>query len=297
MADKSNPCAEVPLTVGAGDGGCQKRVSSPGFASLASLFSGISSVCLTQLSAFVDRVAPEGSVLGIFLPAVRVHVEGLQGGLQRVLVALFLASEGALALLQFAIENLSRQPVVWHASEVACPTKLGFHQHGVDAGHAGSGKDFGVRNHVLPSDPQYSPKAGYVEVVELLGMALVDCPSLACVQQCWEDDGAIHLQLGGKADASSVPDAGVKSAKGCTGFGDTRVHFIINHNTAGQCAAKVGEFFYRVQSLTVDMDVGVNILLAWGWLVHHFSFLCADGETKIDAGKREFVDAVLQVGF
>lgn len=107
----------------------------------------------------------------------------------------------------------------------------------------------------------------------------------------------VHLQLGGKADASSVPDTGVKSAEGCTGFGNTCVYFIINHNTAGQRAAKVGELLHRVQSLTIDVDVRVSVLLAWGWLVHHFGFLCTDGETKISAGERKLVNTVLHVGF
>lgn len=37
-----------------------------------------------------------------------------------------------------------------------------------------------------------------MEMVELLGMALVDCPGLACVQQCREDDAWYTFSLVGR---------------------------------------------------------------------------------------------------
>ena len=40
-----------------------------------------------------------------------------------------------------------------------------------------------------------------MKVLELLGMAAVDCPGLTCIEQGWQDDCCVYLQFGLQADS------------------------------------------------------------------------------------------------
>ena len=79
-----------------------------------------------------------------------VDVKGLQRSLQSIFEALPLASMGALAMLQFAIQQFLGEPVVWHADYMACPAQLGLHQDGVDARQACPCEHICVRGPLLP---------------------------------------------------------------------------------------------------------------------------------------------------
>ena len=47
-------------------------------------------------------------------------------------------------------------------------------------------------------------------------------------------------------------------------------------------AAEVCEFFYHLQSLSLDGDVGLDVWFSWRWLVHHFSlFFVLMGRQKL----------------
>ena len=46
----------------------------------------------------------------------------------------FLASLGAFALRQFAIEQFLQEAVIFHVDNITGPTKLWLHQDGLDAG-------------------------------------------------------------------------------------------------------------------------------------------------------------------
>ena len=48
----------------------------------------------------------------------------------------------------------------------------------------------------MPLDVEEFPEARCMEVVQLLGMALVHCPCFTCVEQRGEHYCPVHLQLG-----------------------------------------------------------------------------------------------------
>ena len=62
----------------------------------------------------------------------------------------------------------------------------------------------------------------------------------------------------------------VESAKSCPSFSEFGVHLIIHDNRLREDSAQVGQFFYHLQSLSVDGDVGLDLWFSRCWLVHHF---------------------------
>ena len=64
--------------------------------------------------------------------AIWGDTERFQGDLQYVFEAIFLASLGALALRQVAVEQFLREAVIFYADRTG-PVKLCLHQDGVDA--------------------------------------------------------------------------------------------------------------------------------------------------------------------
>ncbi len=70
--------------------------------------------------------------------------------------------------------------------------------------------------------------------------------------------------------ASPIPCIPVKSAKGCTHSCESGVHLIIHDDRLREGAMEVGEFFYHIQSLSLDSDVGLDVWFSRHWLVHHF---------------------------
>ena len=112
-----------------------------------------------------------------------------------------------------------------------------------------------------------------MEVVQLLGMALVYCPCFTCVEQRGE------------------------SAEGRAGPCNSDAYLVINGDILRQRAAKIGEPVHCTESLTVDCNVGLNKGFPWGRLVQYFSLLYADGETEVCACYGKFVYAALHISF
>jgi hypothetical protein len=59
-----------------------------------------------------------------YSPAGWVDPKGLERVFQRVLKTLSLSAMGTRSMLEFAIEDLLWQPLLWHANDMASQTKL-----------------------------------------------------------------------------------------------------------------------------------------------------------------------------
>ena len=100
--------------------------------------------------AFMGHRTPVRPVICESLPVFRVDVEALKRTLQGVFEPLALTTLGAMAFLKFTVEQSLWYPVVRHSYDMASPSDLALHQHGVDAGCGCSSKYFGVGHFVLP---------------------------------------------------------------------------------------------------------------------------------------------------
>ena len=105
---------------------------------------------------------------------------------------------------------------VCHAADMTSPSQLGALEDGVDALHLSPVEDLGVRDLFLPSDVEQPPETSHVKRVELLCVPAVNSPCLAGVEQGREDHGTVDLELGLKAEPSTLPDRAAESAKSCT---------------------------------------------------------------------------------
>ena len=123
-------------------------------------------------------------------------------------------------------------------------------------------------------------------MVQHPGMALVDRPCFTAIEQCDENYGPVHLDLGRLGDVLSIPDVPVESAQGNTSFCKSGIHFVVNNNASGDSAAKVGDLFHRIQSLSIDDDVWFNAGFAWSQLMQHFRLLCTYCQAEVVAGPR-----------
>ena len=79
--------------------------------------------------------------------------------------------------------------------------------------HLSPVEDLGVRDLVLPSDVEQPPETSHVKRVELLCVPAVNSPCFAGVEQGREDHGTVDLELGLKAEPSTLPDRAAESAK------------------------------------------------------------------------------------
>ena len=79
-------------------------------------------------------------------------------------------------------------------------------------------------------------------MVKSLGMALVYCPGLTCIQEGWQYHSLVNVQLSIKTDPIPFPYISPKSAKCYTGFRSSDCNFIINLHYSGESASKIGEF-------------------------------------------------------
>ena len=82
----------------------------------------------TDFRCTFDNFTPLVSVLRQIFQAIRGDTERFHGDLQSVFEAHFLASLGALALRQFAVEQFLQEAVIFHADNMTGPTKLWLHQ-------------------------------------------------------------------------------------------------------------------------------------------------------------------------
>ena len=88
-------------------------------------------------------------------------------------------------------------------------------------------------------DAKKFSEAGGVEMVKFPGMTPIDRPCFTAVQQCGENNGPVHLDLGHCRDPSPVPNVFVQSAEGGARLCESGVDFIVNDNVSGECAAEV----------------------------------------------------------
>ena len=96
------------------------------------------------------------------------------------------------------------------------PSQPGALEDGVDALHLSPVEDLGVQDLVLPSDVDQPPEASHVKRIELLCVPAVNSPCFPGVERGQEDLGTVDLELGLKAEPSTLPDRAAESAKSCT---------------------------------------------------------------------------------
>ena len=70
---------------------------------------------------------------------------------------------------------------------------------------------------------------------------------------------------------------------------------IINVHDSWQCASKVGELVYHLQSLTFHCNVGLLVRLARCWLINHLGLFDADCEVIAVTGDRYFIYTFLHL--
>ena len=92
---------------------------------------------------------------------------------------------------------------------------------------------------------------------QLFSMPAVNCLRLAGVHQAYirQDNCFINLQFGLETESLSLPDIIVESA------------------SSSMWIVKVRELIHGLESLTLDYDCWLNVLLLRGWLEHGFGFL------------------------
>ena len=64
----------------------------------------------------------------------------------------------------------------------------------------------------------------------------------------------VDLQLGGKAESSSLPDILSKSSEGSAGFGNPVFDFGVNVHYSRECIAQIGEVFNCLEVLPIHCD-------------------------------------------
>ena len=81
-----------------------------------------------------------------------------------------------------------------------------------------------------------------MEMVEFLGMTLVDCPGLTCIYEGWQYHSLVDFQLSVKPDSIPPPHICAKSAICYTGFRCFGSYLIINVPCSSESASQKGEF-------------------------------------------------------
>ncbi|VDL97113.1 unnamed protein product [Schistocephalus solidus] len=110
------------------------------------------------------------------------------------------------------MEKLFGLSLFVHSPQVAAPSQLHLPQHGVDVEDSGLRQEFPVRDHVLPSQIQYSAKAAEIEVIQLPGLVRVHGPGLRSVKEC-------H-QFGVPVNTVVIPHGALQLVEGLTDFKD-----------------------------------------------------------------------------
>lgn len=83
--------------------------------------------------------------------------------------------------------------------------ELRFLQHCKDSRLVCPFKYFCVRDFILPLHFQQFVEAAEVEVLQLLGMLLEDCPSFRSIKEGRQNNCFVDFQLGGQADPFLLP--------------------------------------------------------------------------------------------
>ena len=99
------------------------------FSKITALFSCCVSPGFIDFRFTFDNFTPLVSVLRQIFQEIWGDTERFHGDLQCIFEMLFLASMGALALRQFAVEQFLREAVIFHADNLTDPTKLWLHQN------------------------------------------------------------------------------------------------------------------------------------------------------------------------
>ena len=89
----------------------------------------------------------------------------------------------------------------------------------------------------------------------------------------------------------------VRSTKCCTSFGNPGIDFIINVHNSSQCASKIGELVYYLQSLTFHYDGRLLVRLSRCWLIYHLGLFDADCEITAVTWIRYLIHTFLHLLF
>lgn len=146
-----------------------------------------------------------------------------QRDLEAVLESLALATNRVLTLAELPVEQLLRESIIRHASNMTCPSRsdLGLAHEGNDAGHVGFLQNFSVGDFVLPPEVGECPEASEVEVVQLLFVTSVSSPGLAAEQESGEDYSSLNFELDGKVNSSPLINCLPEPPKRLVGFGNS----------------------------------------------------------------------------
>ena len=123
-----------------------------------------------------------------------------------------------LTLVELPVEQLLRESIIRHASNMTCPSDLGLAHEGNDAGHVGFLQNFSVGNFVLPAEVGECPEASEVEVVQLLFVTSVSSPGLAAEQESGEDYCSLNFEFFGKVNSSPLINCLPEPPKRLVGF-------------------------------------------------------------------------------
>ena len=113
-------------------------------------------------------------------------------------------------------------------------------------------------------------------MVQSFGMPLVNCPNFAIYNSVGSTTDLYTFSF--VSDSTTVLNTSTWPAKCCTSFCNSITDLIINVHNSRQCASKVGELVYHLQSLTFHFDGRLLVRLSRCWLIYYLSLFDADGE-------------------
>ena len=110
-----------------------------------------------------------------------------------------------LSLLELAEEDCFGYAYVFHPCDLASPALLHLKQDGLSAGQAGSPEDFYVLYVLLPFNARDGAKAALVTPLKQPDLLPIENPGLCDVQEEWNDDCFVYLDLCGEAERVTLP--------------------------------------------------------------------------------------------
>ena len=135
---------------------------------------------------------------------------------------------------------------------MASPSQLHLKQDGLHAGQAGSLEDFSIRHVVLPFNAKDGAKAALVEPLKQPDLLPIENPGLCTVQEKWNDDCSVYLDLCGEAERVTLPYSLWQSFKGTAGFTPAVVRILADCGIIGDDASQVSKMFHCVQIGVID---------------------------------------------
>ena len=106
-------------------------------------------------------------------------------------------------------------------------------------------------------------------MVKSLCMTLVYCQGLTCIQEGWQCDSLVDVQLGIKLDSLSLPDICTESSECHTGFCNSGSDLIINVHCSGESASQVGELINNFQFSSIHSGGWFTVRFSMCWLVYN----------------------------